>query len=146
MPIDRFVLTYSKLGEKYGPITWLVVPGRTIIVLNTYDSMYEILERRGSNYVDRPRAAMIQDLVGESTALRTQLGTKLTSCCRAGMDFITPLRQGDPTWRLHRKFLRPALSLDTIKRDYSDILLTGAHRFLERLAREPENFRSGLKR
>ncbi|KAG9042591.1 hypothetical protein FS837_010671 [Tulasnella sp. UAMH 9824] len=126
MPTERFVLTYSKLGEKYGPITWLVVPGRTIIVLNTYDSMYEILEKRGSIYVDRPRAAMIQDLVG--------------------MDFITPLRQGDPTWRLHRKFLRPALSLDTIKRDYSDILLTGAHRFLERLAREPENFRSGLKR
>lgn len=66
MPTERFVLTYSKLGEIYGPITWLVVPGRTIIVLNTYDAMYEILEKRGSKYIDRPRAAMIQDLVGES--------------------------------------------------------------------------------
>lgn len=65
MPTERFVLTYSKLGEKYGPITWLVVPGRNIIVLNTYDSMYEILERRGGKYMDRPRAAMIQELVGE---------------------------------------------------------------------------------
>lgn len=68
MPTERFVLTYSKLGEKYGPITWLVVPGRKIIILNTYDSMYEILEKRGSNYINRPEAAMIRDLVGASVA------------------------------------------------------------------------------
>ncbi|KAG9043860.1 hypothetical protein FS837_009051 [Tulasnella sp. UAMH 9824] len=126
MPTERFVLTHSKLGEKYGPITWLVVPGRTIIVLNTYDAMYEILERRGNKYMDRPRAAMIQDLVG--------------------MDFITALRQGDPIWRLHRKLLRPALSLDTIKRNYSDLFIAGAHRFLDCLVHKPETFRAGLKR
>ncbi|KAG9042590.1 hypothetical protein FS837_010670 [Tulasnella sp. UAMH 9824] len=126
MPTERFVLTYSKLGEKYGPITWLVVPGRKIIILNTYDSMYEILEKRGSNYINRPEAAMIRDLVG--------------------MSFTTPLLQSDPTWRRHRKFLRPALSPDTIKRNYSKLLVAGAHRFLQRVVREPETFRASLKR
>ncbi|KAG8926418.1 hypothetical protein FRC00_002919 [Tulasnella sp. 408] len=62
------------------------------------------------------------------------------------MSFITPLRQSDPTWRRHRKFLRPALSPDTIKRNYSKLFIAGAHRFLQRVVREPETFRASLKR
>ncbi|KAG8998660.1 hypothetical protein FRB90_012267 [Tulasnella sp. 427] len=126
MPMERFVLTYSKLGEQYGPITWLVVPGRTIVVLNTYEAMYELLEKRGSKYIDRPRAPMIQDLVGQ--------------------DFTTALRQGDPIWRLHRKLLRPALSVDTIKHKYSNLFQGSAQSYIEALTRNPEAFLPLLKR
>lgn len=62
------------------------------------------------------------------------------------MNFNTPMRQGDPTWRLHRKFLRPALSHDTIRRNYSELFIAGAHRFVERVIREPGTFRASLKR
>ncbi|KAG8909485.1 hypothetical protein FRC00_010001 [Tulasnella sp. 408] len=75
MPTERFALTYSKLGKEYGPITWLVVPGQNIVLLNTYESMKELLEKRGSKYMDRPRGVMLQDLVGE---LRTSLGETIS--------------------------------------------------------------------
>ncbi|KAG8984157.1 hypothetical protein FRB90_005510, partial [Tulasnella sp. 427] len=126
LPTERFALTYSKLGDIYGPISWFVVPGLTIVALNTYDAMYELLEKRGSKYTDRPRATMLQDLIG--------------------MEFITPFRQGDHTWRLHRKLLRTALSATTVRQTYSALFISSAQSYLKSLSRQPEMFLPNLKR
>ncbi|KAG9022141.1 hypothetical protein FS837_006585, partial [Tulasnella sp. UAMH 9824] len=63
MPRNEFALTYLKWGEQYGPISWAVVPGRKFLILNTYDSMCELLDKRGGIYIDRPVGVMSNKLV-----------------------------------------------------------------------------------
>ncbi|KAG9031668.1 hypothetical protein FS837_002918, partial [Tulasnella sp. UAMH 9824] len=63
-----------------------------------------------------------------------------------GLNFITPVLSGGSTWRLHRKLLRPALTVTTIREEYSDLLLTDALRYLKAVARSPRNFDASLKR
>lgn len=69
MPQEKFALTYSKWGEKYGPVTWITVPGQTIVIVNTYEAMCELLDKRGVNYIDRPRIVMIGELVGTNKSV-----------------------------------------------------------------------------
>ncbi|KAG9022132.1 cytochrome P450 1B1 [Tulasnella sp. UAMH 9824] len=63
-----------------------------------------------------------------------------------GLNFITPVLSGGSTWRLHRKLLRPALTVATIREEYSDLLLADALRYLKAVARSPRNFDASLKR
>ncbi|KAG8998658.1 hypothetical protein FRB90_012265 [Tulasnella sp. 427] len=62
------------------------------------------------------------------------------------MDFPTPFRGADKAWRQHRKLLRPALSFDTIKGQYTGLILTSAHRYLRLLSSKPDHFLLNLKR
>lgn len=64
-PRKQFVLTYLQWGEQYGPLTWVVVPGRKFLILNTYDAMRELLDKRGSNYIDRNQGVMISKLMSK---------------------------------------------------------------------------------
>jgi len=44
---------------------YLDAAGRPIIVLNSLKSNFELLERRGINYSDRPRFIMAQEIVSQ---------------------------------------------------------------------------------
>lgn len=65
MPTDCLGPGLSKLGEQYGPLTWMVIPGRNILLLNDYKAMKELLDKRGANNIDRPRLVMFGELSGE---------------------------------------------------------------------------------
>lgn len=65
MPQSKFSLTWSKFGEKYGPLTWLAIPGQNVLVVNSLEAAKELLEQRGLNYIDRPRFVMGSELLGE---------------------------------------------------------------------------------
>ncbi|KIO29657.1 glycoside hydrolase family 51 protein [Tulasnella calospora MUT 4182] len=125
-PRKQWVLTYLQWGEQYGPLTWVVVPGRNFLILNSYEAMRELLDKRGSIYIDRPRAVMISNL------MKT--------------DFTTPRLLGDTTWKRHRKFLRQALSVKTVKQEYSDLLLSKTSEYLQAILRNPDDFLHSLKR
>ncbi len=57
-----------------------------------------------------------------------------------GHDFNTGFRPPDAMWRKHRKFLKPALSQDTVKRDYSDLFIRKSRAYLSSLLEKPEDF------
>ncbi|KIO29656.1 hypothetical protein M407DRAFT_70208 [Tulasnella calospora MUT 4182] len=126
MPQERFALTYSKWGEKYGPVTWITVPGQTIVIVNTYDAMCELLDKRGVNYIDRPRIVMIGELVG--------------------LDFVTVFLPGDTVWKEHRRLLKHALSPDTIRLQYSNLLVSKGSKYVKSILHRPEDFILSLKR
>jgi hypothetical protein len=56
-------LTFTEWGRKYGPITYCNVAGRSILVINTPEAAFDLLEKRASIYSDRPRFVMA-DLSG----------------------------------------------------------------------------------
>ncbi|KAG8965056.1 hypothetical protein FRC05_003371 [Tulasnella sp. 425] len=66
MPTDCLGPGFSKLGEQYGPLTWMVIPGRNILLLNDYQAMRELLDKRGGNTIDRPRLVMFAELVASA--------------------------------------------------------------------------------
>ncbi|KAG8965055.1 hypothetical protein FRC05_003370 [Tulasnella sp. 425] len=61
-------------------------------------------------------------------------------------NFTTSRSQATATWRKHRKFLRQALSLDTIKQDYSDLFVAKASGYTQAILDDPDNFLPSLKR
>lgn len=65
MPTDCLGPALEKFGKKYGPLSWLVVPGRNILVLNDYSAMRDLLDKKGGIYNDRPQSVMLLELVGE---------------------------------------------------------------------------------
>lgn len=64
MPQSRFSITWSKLGEEYGPLTWLSIPGQNILVINSFEAAKELLDKRALIFVERPRFTMIAELLG----------------------------------------------------------------------------------
>jgi hypothetical protein len=46
-----------------GEVMYLDGAGQPIVVCNSLKSSYELLERRASNYSDRPRFIMAQDIL-----------------------------------------------------------------------------------
>lgn len=65
IPTDCLGPALGKFGEKYGPLSWLFVPGRNILVLNDYGAMRDLLDKRSGTYNDRPQSVMLLELVGE---------------------------------------------------------------------------------
>ncbi|KAG8918529.1 hypothetical protein FRC01_001808, partial [Tulasnella sp. 417] len=126
MPTSKFVLTYSKWGEKYGPLTWCIVPGQTILIINGFEEAKELLEKRGNIYADRPRLVMVGELVGMANG--------------------TPLIPYGPMWRTHRKLLKQALSPEVVKRDYSDLLTQKSLEYVKKVFDRPGVFLFSLKR
>lgn len=145
MPQEKFALTYSKWGAKYGPVTWITVPGQNILIVNTYEAMCELLDKRGATYIDRPRIVMIGELVGEGRKSGLVSRYQLIASS-LGLDFVTVFLPGDSVWKEHRTLLKHALSPDTIRLEYSELLVSKGIKFARSILHKPEDFIISLKR
>lgn len=68
MPQSKFAIAWTRLGEKYGPLTWLTIPGQNILVVNSYEAAKELLEKRAVTFADRPRFTMLNEVLGKHFA------------------------------------------------------------------------------
>jgi ribosome-associated translation inhibitor RaiA len=48
---------------------YLDAAGKHVIVFNSFNSAFDILERRANNYSDRPRFVMAQDILSKGLLL-----------------------------------------------------------------------------
>ncbi|KAF7985953.1 hypothetical protein HWV62_43900 [Athelia sp. TMB] len=63
-------IDYRNMGEKYNSdIIYLNVLGTPIVVLNSFDAVTELLEKRAAIYSDRPHFVMVQDLMDWAGAM-----------------------------------------------------------------------------
>lgn len=51
------------LNQGIGPIVHINVAGKSLLILNTAEIAFDLLDRRGSNYTDRPRLIMAGELL-----------------------------------------------------------------------------------
>lgn len=65
MPLDRLPVGFTAFGEKYGPLTFVRVPGSNILVINSYEAATDLLDKRGTRYADRPRMVMMGEMIGQ---------------------------------------------------------------------------------
>lgn len=65
MPRSHYPLTHTKWLREYGPLTYLVAMGQPILVINSLDMAKDLLDKKGSNYINRPRMVMAGELCSE---------------------------------------------------------------------------------
>ncbi|KAF9468308.1 cytochrome P450 [Collybia nuda] len=56
-------LQFTRWHRKYGPIVYIKIAGKSLVILNTAETAFDLLDRRGSNYTDRPRLIMAGELL-----------------------------------------------------------------------------------
>ncbi|KAF8880395.1 cytochrome P450 [Infundibulicybe gibba] len=114
-------LTYTKWGETYeSDILHVEAFGQHIIVLNSLEDAVEIMERRSSNYSDRPRIPMLE--LGGWT------------------DSITAVLPYGDLWRHHRRVFQQSFKQDTIA-VYEPTEIKKIHQLLKGLLESPDNLR-----
>ncbi|KAG8985460.1 hypothetical protein FRB93_005846 [Tulasnella sp. JGI-2019a] len=118
-------LTFTEWGRKYGPLTYLNIAGRPILVINTQEAAVDLLEKRAAIYSDRSRVVMAElSGWGEATAM---------------------LRLG-PKHRLRRKLLAQALHPRLVQRDYVPMQERIARKFSQSLLDSPANYYNHIHR
>ncbi|KAF9261870.1 cytochrome P450 [Marasmius fiardii PR-910] len=112
-------IMYANWAQVYGDIFTFDVLGSRTVVLNSYKAIVDLLEHRSYNYSDRPRQAMLSELVG----WHWNLGA---------------MRYSD-SWRLHRRtfhqFFQPRMVTE-----YYDIQRKRTAILVQKLASTPKDF------
>ncbi|KAJ7674371.1 cytochrome P450 [Mycena rosella] len=68
MPTDQSAEVFHEWSKKYGDVMYLEVLGRRIVILDTHQAAVDLLEKRSSNYSDRP-VFTLYELLGWSPSL-----------------------------------------------------------------------------
>ncbi|KDQ11855.1 hypothetical protein BOTBODRAFT_635564 [Botryobasidium botryosum FD-172 SS1] len=118
LPTHSSWLKFSEWRKKFGDILYLSTVGGPIVVLNSYESMYGLLQRK-SSCADRPVFQMAGRLIG--------------------FDRMINIRQSDEKWKAGRKIIQSALNNEAIRSFYPS--LEGATRTcLLQLLDSPHDF------
>ena len=116
---------YAKWTKEYkSDIVSFCVLGQPIIVLNSVQAAEEMLDKRGSNYGDRPRFALFEEMGWRKT--------------------LTFLRWG-PDFRKHRAHLQKAFAKSNIGQ-YRQVQFREAALMLQSIANEPASWTTALRR
>ncbi|KAI0372695.1 cytochrome P450 [Pilatotrama ljubarskyi] len=114
---------FHALSEKYGDVVYLKVLGQSVILLDSYETACELLEKRSANYSDRPQSVMV----------------KMTN-----LYWIFVFKNYGPEWRKYRRVLHNAFLPDVVSR-YQPIQLQITHQLLRTLLDSPVDFSGNIK-
>ncbi|EJD42958.1 cytochrome P450 [Auricularia subglabra TFB-10046 SS5] len=64
VPASQQWIEFTRFGKIYGPVLHLQVLTQHVIVLSSLDAVFELLDKRGNIYSDRPAFTMLNDLMG----------------------------------------------------------------------------------
>ncbi|KAI9450251.1 cytochrome P450 [Russula earlei] len=67
--MDKSWLVSKDCKERFGEIMYLDAAGQPTVVINSLKVAFELLERRASNYSDRPRLVMAQEILSNGLLL-----------------------------------------------------------------------------
>ncbi|KAG1726072.1 cytochrome P450 [Suillus paluster] len=126
LEIPRFRAWHKFLQwkDQYGDVVYAEALGNSILILNTIESVTDLLVKKPSVYSDRPTFTMVGELMG--------------------LDKSMPMLQYGTTWREHRKLSRMALSPDAVKKYYGVQEDTIAM-YVDTLLEHPMDFASQLR-
>ncbi|OCH84102.1 cytochrome P450 [Obba rivulosa] len=124
MPSERPWLQFAEWAKSYGDIMHLSVLGKSIIILSSPKAVSDLLDKRSSNYSDRPSLPMAGDLVGYVDSL--------------------PLCAYGRRHREMRKLFAEVINSRTAQ-DLYPIQERKTQQFLSRLARHPLDARKHIR-
>ncbi|TFK33961.1 cytochrome P450 [Crucibulum laeve] len=125
MPQKESWKTYDKWCRELGTdILHLDVAGTSIVVLNTFEAAWELLEKRSSLYSGRPRMPMLNELMG--------------------WDFDFGFMDYGDRWRQHRKLMHQAFHPSAAEQ-FRPHEMKSARRLMRRLYTKSEDIIGNLR-
>ncbi|KAK0213930.1 cytochrome P450 [Armillaria fumosa] len=121
LPLEQLFMKWS---QSYGDVMLVTVPRRSIIVLNTYKAVKDLLDKRGSIYSDRPPMIMHMEL--------------------AGWKRLTPGLPYGERIRAHRRIIISTLNPKAVQQ-YTELQNASTLRLIKALAKTPDEFSQHLK-
>ncbi|PPR01466.1 hypothetical protein CVT24_001870 [Panaeolus cyanescens] len=119
MPKGKPWLEYHEWSKTYGDMIYFEVLGQPFLVLGSLERANDIFEKRSSNYSDRMRMPMINELMGHDGMLAFQ-------------------RYG-PVWKKHRRAFQEQFHPQVIG-EYQPVHVREVRAFLQRLLETPKDF------
>ncbi|KAF1348093.1 cytochrome P450 [Delphinella strobiligena] len=125
VPTDNPELTYAKWSKEYNSdVLYVNILGQPVVILNSVQAAIDLLDKRGSNYCDRPRFVLFEVMGWNAT--------------------LTFLRWG-PHFRLHRKVLQRAFT-PTSCLSYRALQERETHTMLHGILKTPDAWETVLRR
>ncbi|KAF8634716.1 hypothetical protein AX17_004119 [Amanita inopinata Kibby_2008] len=112
--------------KQYGPVIYITVAGRGILVLNTLEAASALLDRKGTNYAERPRCIIFSEIF-----------------CR-GL-FLPLMSASNDLFRRMRRAAHEALSKARVT-EYGPMQERGAVILVDEMLRHPEKWENQLLR
>ncbi|KAK7695653.1 hypothetical protein QCA50_000289 [Cerrena zonata] len=126
MPTSYEHLTFAKWSERWGNIISVTLFGQRFVLLNDPDDATALLDKRGTNYSDRPPFTMSAELVGWK-------------------DSTTFMSYTEQFKKSRRYFSHAMGSKNTVKRHHGLIELEN-RKFLRRLLETPEDVHEHIRK
>ncbi|KAK0460552.1 cytochrome P450 [Desarmillaria tabescens] len=123
IPIHRPWIKFTEWKTQFGDLFYMKALGRGILVLNTMDTVVDLLNDKANLYSDRPTFVMVGDMMG--------------------LDNSVPMLPYGSTFKQHRKLCHMSLNPETVKQYHSlqedavamylSSILDTPHRFIKQL-------------
>ncbi|KAI0634016.1 cytochrome P450 [Trametes polyzona] len=123
IPTRRMAQVYYDMSVRHGDLMYLESFGQPIIVLGTYETAFDLLDKRSAKYADKVHSTMAKI---------------------AGWDWALPIMTYGMWWRRSRKAFHEFFSSAAIV-DYRPIQLECAQRLISRLAKDPKRFSEHIR-
>ncbi|TFK64540.1 cytochrome P450 [Pluteus cervinus] len=118
-------LPATQWGKDFGDVVYLHVFGQGLVFLNSPEAVFDLLDKRGSIYSDKPQLIMICDLCG----------------CKNMVAFTGYNEQS----KRHRKLMHQAFAPKVIN-TYHPLMISETHDFLRRLIADPSGYMAHTRR
>ena len=123
-----------------GDVVHLEIPGKAVVVLGSQEAASELLEKRSSNYSDRPCSPMVDMyVVPSSCPVPVHSLTHHHVNFSAGFGWSFAFREYGPFWRRGRRAFHQFFNQTAVQKYIPDQRLE-AHRLVIRLIDNPEAF------
>ncbi|KAJ3498533.1 hypothetical protein NMY22_g19595 [Coprinellus aureogranulatus] len=118
-------LVYTEWKKKYGDLVYYSYFGNKILILNSYDAMVDLYEKRGDIYSSRSRRTMVQDILG--------------------FGFMLTTMPDDERWKMHRHLFHRYFG-NQERKTYNAAQIAHIHSYLRNLLENPREFRYNSRR
>ncbi|XP_006457143.1 hypothetical protein AGABI2DRAFT_195996 [Agaricus bisporus var. bisporus H97] len=123
-PTYKAWLEYDKWFKIYGDMVYFKVFGQGFLILGSHERISDIFERRSSNYSDRPRLVMLNEMMG--------------------WDYVFAFQRYGTWWRRHRRQFHDHFHPNVVNK-YHPIQIGSARVFVRNLLESPEKFRYHIR-
>ncbi|EKM76367.1 hypothetical protein AGABI1DRAFT_45047 [Agaricus bisporus var. burnettii JB137-S8] len=123
-PTYKAWLEYDKWFKIHGDMIYFTVFGQGFLVLGNIKRVYDIFERRSSNYSDRPRLVMLNEMMG--------------------WDYIFGLQRYGTWWRRRRRQFHDHFHPNVVNR-YHPIQIDAARAFDRSVLESPERYKQHIR-
>ncbi|KAF8642677.1 hypothetical protein AX16_009439 [Volvariella volvacea WC 439] len=117
-------VTFTEWAKQYGNLTYVSLFGQPWLIINSFSTAVDLLEKRGSIYSNRPILQMVE---------LTGLGKR------------TALLQNNDIFRTHRRFFSKVMGSTAVVRRWDHIEEEESQKLARRLLSQPEEFRPHIE-